>query len=335
MINNLKKLCEFNAPSGAEDGLRDYIISEIKDYCKINTDNSGNIIAFKKGNKASAKKIMIDAHLDEVGLIVSAITADGFLKFHTVGGIMPTALFCKKVLINDTVSGVIGAKPIHLTKGDEGKKCPKADAMYIDIGARSREEAEKVVTVGDLGVICGEFEILGENVKAKALDDRAGCAVLIELIKNYSEYDFYATFTVGEELGMRGAKTATYTVSPDYALVLEATTASDIFGSDEASRVCVLGEGPVVSFMDNSTLYNRELYNAAMSSGVKCQPKTAVAGGNNSGAIHLSGSGVKALAISVPCRYIHSASSVANINDIKGAYELAEAMLNKIGAGEI
>lgn len=334
MINNLQKLCEINAPSGAENNIRGYILSQIKNYAEATVDNSGNIIAFKKGKKVPSKKVMVDAHMDEVGIIVSAITSDGFLKFQTVGGIIPTTLFCQRVLINNAVNGVIGAKPIHLTKGDEGKKCPKADTMYIDIGAKTREEAESQVSVGDLGVICGDFEILGENIKAKALDDRAGCAVLIELIKNYGEYDFYATFTVGEELGMRGAKTAAYTVSPDYALVLEATTASDIFGFDEATRVCVLGDGPVVSFMDNATLYDRSLYNTALSSGIKCQPKTAVAGGNNSGAIHLSGSGVKTLTISVPCRYIHSASSIANINDINGAYELATAMLNKIGSGE-
>ena len=335
MLDSLKTLCGFNAPSGAEDRLRNYIISEIQDYCEVSTDNSGNIIAFRKGKKTPSKKIMVDAHLDEVGFIIHTITDNGFLKFQTVGGFMPTALFCKRVIINDSVYGVIGAKPIHLTKGDERKKCPSVDAMYIDIGATTKAEAEKLISVGDLGVVCGEFEVLNDNLKGKALDDRAGCAELIELIKSYNEYDFYATFTVGEEIGTRGAKTAAYTIAPDYAIVLEATTASDISGSTEENRVCVLGGGPVVSFMDNGTLYDRELYNAALSSGIKCQPKTAVAGGNNSAAIHLSGSGVRTLAISVPCRYIHSSGSVANINDIKGAVELTKAMLTKIGSGEV
>ena len=335
MLNNLKVLCGFNAPSGAEDKLREYIISNIKDYCEYHVDNSGNIIAFKKGEKAPKHKIMVDAHLDEVGFIISAITSDGFLKFQTVGGFVPSALFCKRVLIRDTVNGVIGAKPVHLTKGDERKKCPLVDAMYIDIGAKSKQEAEALISVGDLGIVCGEFEQLGKNIKAKAIDNRVGCAVLIELLKSYNEYDFYATFTTGEEIGTRGAKTAAFTVAPDYAIVLEATTASDISGSSEANRVCALGEGPVISFMDNGTLYDRNLYNAALLSGVKCQPKTAVAGANNSAAIHLSKSGVKTIAISVPCRYIHSSGSVANADDIVGVLELAQVMLSKIGAGEI
>ena len=335
MINNLKKLCEFNAPSGMEKDIRDYIISVIKDFTEYKTDNSGNIIAFKKGKNTPNKKIMVDAHMDEVGIIISGATSDGFLKFQTIGGIMPSALFCKRVIINNSVLGVIGAKPIHLTKGDDAKKCPKTDAMYIDIGANSKDDALLLAPLGSSGVICSEFEIIGENVKSKALDDRIGCAVLIELIKKYDEYDFYATFTVGEEIGLRGAKTAAYSVSPDYALVLEGTTASDIDGTDDTQKVCVLGDGAAISFMDNSTLYDRALYNAALTSGVKCQPKAAVAGGNNSGAIHVSRSGVKTLAISAPCRYIHSAGSVANIGDIESMLDLTKVMLTKIGSGEI
>lgn len=334
MLNNLKKLCEINAPSGAENAVSEYIISQIKDFCEINTDNSGNIIAFKKGLQTPKNKIMVDAHIDEVGIIISGITENGFLKFNTIGGILPSTLFCKRVIIGNTV-GVIGAKPIHLTKGDEGKKCPKAEDMYIDIGALNREDAEDKVNLGDFGVLYGEYEIIGKNVKSKALDNRIGCAVLIKLIKEYSEYDFYATFTVKEEIGTCGAKTAAYTVSPDYAIVLEATTAADTLGSTEINQVCVLGNGPAVSFMDNGTLYNRNLYNAALNSGIKCQPKAAVAGGNNSAAIHKSGSGVKVIAVSVPCRYIHSACSVANIDDIAGAYALTAEMLNKIGSGEV
>ncbi len=335
MIDNLRKLCEFNAPSGNEDAVREFIISEIKDFTECETDNSGNIIAFKKGKNKTDKKIMVDAHMDEVGIIISGATSDGFLKFQTVGGIMPSALFCKRVTINNSVLGVIGAKPIHLTKGDDAKKCPKTDAMYIDIGAKDKDTALSTVPLGSLGVICSDFDVIGDNILSKALDDRIGCAVLIELIKTYNDYDFYATFTVGEEIGLRGAKTAAYTVNPDYALVLEGTTASDIDGTDDAQKVCTLSAGAAISFMDNSTLYDRSLYNAALNSGVKCQPKAAVAGGNNSGAIHLSGSGVKTLAISAPCRYIHTAGSVANINDIKSMLDLTKVMLTKIGSGEI
>lgn len=335
MIDNLRKLCSFSAPSGNENTVRDFILSEISNFAECKTDNSGNIIAFKKGKKKSLKKVMVDAHMDEVGIIISGYTADGFLKFQTVGGINSSALFCKKVLIGKDTVGVIGARPIHLTKGEEGKKCPKTDAMYIDIGAKDKTEAENAVPLGTLGTFMDNFEIIGENVKSKALDDRIGCAALIKLIKEYDDYDFYATFTVGEELGLRGAKTAAYSLSPDYALVLEGTTASDIFGTSESEKVCILGNGAAISFMDNSTLYDRELYNAAINSPVKSQPKAAVAGGNNSGAIHLSGAGVKTLAISAPCRYIHSGESVANLGDICSVYDMAEYMLTGIASGEI
>ncbi len=335
MINNLENLCKINAPSGNEDGVRQFIISEIKDYAEISTDNSGNIIAFKKGKNNTPKKIMVDAHMDEVGIIISGATSDGFLKFQTVGGIMPSALFCKRVLIGNSVLGVIGAKPIHLTKGDDAKKCPKTDAMYIDIGTDNKESALSIAPLGSMGVICSEFEIIGDNILSKALDDRIGCAVLIQLIKTYNDYDFYATFTVGEEIGLRGAKTAAYTVDPDYAIVLEGTTASDTDSTNDSEKVCYLGGGAAISFMDNTTLYNRELYNAALNSGVKCQPKASVTGGNNSGVIHTSRSGVKTLAISAPCRYIHSSGSVANVNDIGNMLELAKYMLTKIGLGEV
>ncbi len=335
MIKNLETLCNFNAPSGSEQGLRDYILTQISPFADCKIDNAGNIIAFKKGNKTPKHRVVLDAHLDEVGFIISAITPEGFLKFQTVGGITDPVLLCKNVIINNKINGVIGCKPIHLTDSDEAKKCPKSDAMYIDIGAGSKQEAEKVVSVGDYGVICGEFEILGNNIKSKALDDRIGCAVLIELIKTYNEFDFYATFTVLEEVGSRGAKVAAFSVEPDFAIVLEATTAADIDGSDETNRVCVLGGGPAISFMDNGTMYNRSLFNAANKSSVPHQIKTAVAGGNNSAAIHLSGNGVKTLAVSVPCRYIHSPACVANINDIENTLNLTRELLTNICSGEI
>ena len=167
------------------------------------------------------------------------------------------------------------------------------------------------------------------------VDDRAGVAVLIRLLKEEAEYDFYATFTVQEEVGCRGAKTAAYSLDPDGAIVLEATTAADLHGVEDDKKVCVLGDGPAVSFMDRSTLYDRRLYDAAMKSGIKCQPKSAVAGGNNSGAVHLTRDGVPTIAISAPCRYIHSPSCVADLGDIEGMYTLAKEMLNRMASGEI
>lgn len=330
MLDILKKLCLIDGISGDEGAVRDFIIKEIKDYCEYKIDNLGNIICFKKGKKTPSRKIMLDAHTDEVGLIISSITEDGYLKFKTVGGIDTAALLLRRVLINGKVNGVIGSKPFHLLDADSRKKLPKKDDLYIDIGAKTRKEAEALVSLGDSAVMTSDFEILGECVKSKALDDRIGCAVLIKLLKEYNKYDFYVSFSVQEEVGLRGAKTATFAVKPDFAIALDSTTAADIAGTPAESKVCIQGKGVAVSFMDNATVYDKELYNAAINSGILCQPKAAVAGGNNAGGIHLSGTGVRTLALSAPCRYIHSANSIVRISDIDSMYALSEYMLENI-----
>lgn len=335
MFKTLENLCRICGASGNEENVRNYILNEIKDYAKTEVDALGNIIAFKKGEKTPAKKIMIDAHMDEVGIIVTAITPDGFLKFSSVGGIKASVFLCRKVIFENGVNGVICLKPIHLINDDEAKKLPKEESLYIDIGACTREQAEEMISIGTYGVLDGEFVQTQSSIKSKALDDRIGCAVLIDLIKNTGEFDFYATFTVQEEVGTRGAKTAAYAVNPDFCIVLEGTTANDISGTDTEKQVCVLGNGAAISFMDKGTLYDREMFNAALQSGIPCQIKRAVAGGNNAAGIHLSRDGVRTLAISVPCRYIHSPSCVANINDINSARALAEFMINAIGRGTL
>lgn len=334
MLELLKSLTCLDGTSGDEDAVRDFIITKIDGNCEWKIDPLGNILAFKKGKKRAVKRLLIDAHTDEVGLIITSVTADGFLKFKTVGGIDTAVLLSRQVRIGGSINGVIGSKPIHLTSGDEGKKLPKADSLYIDIGAQSREEALEYVSVGDRAVMCGEYHESGELICSKALDDRIGCAILIKLLCEESEYDFSASFSVQEEIGLRGARTAAYTIDPEAAIMLEATTAADISGVPDERSVCRLGSGAAVSFMDNATVYDRKFYNAALNSGIKCQPKCAVAGGNNSGVVHLSRSGVRSLAISVPCRYIHSATCVCNRNDIENSYQLAKFMLCSICSGE-
>ena len=336
MLKILQEFCEINSPSGFEKDIRERILEEISPFCECRTDKNGNIIAYKKGKLPSNVKLMVDAHLDEVGIIISAVTNDGFLKFQVLGGIKPSVLLCRRVCINNSVIGVIGCKPIHLTDSEEGKKLPNSDALYIDIGCSSRAAAEEIISVGDGGVIMSEFMALSSTrIKAKAIDDRVGCYILAELLKMDFDYDFYATFTVGEELGCRGAITAAYTVNPDVALILEATTAADLDGVNDEDKVCRLGGGPAVSFMDRGTVYDRALYDAAINSGIHCQPKSAVAGGNNASKIHLNREGVRTLALSVPCRYIHTPSSICDITDIEDTKILAKYMINKICSGEI
>ena len=334
MTELLKNLCNLDGISGDEGAVRDFIISEIKDYCEYKTDNLGNIIAFKKGKNKPFKKILLDAHMDEVGLIITHITDSGFLKFKALG-IETESLMQRAVKINGKIKGIISGKPVHLLSGDEAKKLPKADSLYIDIGAKSKEVAEKYVAIGDSAVICGENKEQGGKIISKALDDRIGCALLINLIRNFEEYDFYASFSVQEEIGLRGAKVASFAVNPDCAIILEGTTAADIADVPEDKTVCRLGCGPAVSFMDKATSYDKIFYRSALESGIKCQSKASVTGGNNAGAIHLSREGVRSVVISVPCRYIHTASSVADISDMENALKLAEFMLKGIASGEI
>ncbi len=333
MLDLLKRLCLVDGISGDEGKVREFIINEIKDFCEYKVDNLGNIICFKKGTNRPQKKVMIDAHTDEVGLIITSITESGFLKFATVGGIDTSALMFRKVKINGEIDGVISGKPYHLLNADSRKKLPKAESLYIDIGAKTKAEALEKVSLGDSAVMVSDFEILGECVKSKALDDRIGCLILIKLLKEFSEYDFYATFSTQEEIGLRGAKTAAFSVAPDFAIAIDSTTAADIAGTPEDQKVCIQGKGAVVSFMDKATLYDKALFSAAMNSGITCQPKAFVAGGNNAGSIHLSGSGVRTMAISAPCRYIHSSNSIVNIKDIESMMALTEYMLKNLAGG--
>lgn len=336
MINLVEKLCLLNGASGNEDAVRNFILSEIKDYCKAEVDVNGNIIAFKKGKKPAKNKVMLDAHMDEVGFIITSVTDNGMLRFATVGGIEVPTLMGSRVTVNNRV-GVIGVKPIHLCEDEEKSRLPKVDDLLIDIGAENAEDALKYVSIGDIGTFEKKFVNLGNDLyKANAIDDRIGCAAVIKLLKEESEFDFYATFTVGEELGLRGAATAAYTVSPDFAVVFEATTAADIQGTPKGKEVCFAGKGAAVSFMDNSTLYNHNLFektlDIAKKNNITVQTKTYVSGGNNAGAIHLSKGGVKTITLSLPCRYIHSPSSLASKTDTESVLNLGRELLKYLSS---
>lgn len=336
MLNLLKELCAIPSVSGREEKLRAFIISKIDGYCEYEVDPNGNLICFKKGKKRPAKKIMVDAHMDEVGIIVSYIGANGFIKFQTVGGIDPMVMLGRKVVFENGTVGVVGVKPVHMLSGDEKKAVPKTDSLYIDIGAYSREEAEEKVSVGDVGVFYSEpLDLDADKLLARGIDDKAGVCVLISILQLDAEYDFYATFSVQEEVGLRGAKTAAYTVSPDAAVILEATTAADIYGVAKESQVCRLGGGPAISFMDKSTMYNKKLFDFGDAINVPHQVKQYVSGGNNAGAVHLSKSGVPTLTVSLPTRYIHSPSCVASYRDLGDMQRFSLALINALSSGEV
>ncbi len=336
MLNYLEELCLIDGISGDEAKVRDYIISHIEGKCDYEVDPMGNILAFKKGGTTPKNKVMLSAHMDEVGFIVTYICDNGFLKFTNVGGVDPKVAAGRVVKVGDGIKGVIGNKALHLTHGDEDKKVPDLDKLYIDIGAKDKAEAEKYVTVGDPVYFISDYVEFGDGkIKAKAIDDRFGCAIMLKMLDSDLEYDTHFAFLVQEEVGCRGAGPAVFTVRPDYAIVLEATTASDIAGVSDEDSVCKQKGGAVVSFMDRSTVYNRDLFKLAFKvaadNNIPVQTKTTVAGGNDAGTIHKSCGGVYTLAISLPCRYIHSSTSVGDKADMKACYDLAVAM-NKVFA---
>ena len=330
----LKDLCLLNGTSGREEAVRNYIIEKIKDKCEYSVDALGSVIAFKKGRKAPDKKVLVAAHTDEVGFIVTDITDDGYLRFAPVGGIDAAVVLGRRVDING-IKGVVGAKAFHLLSDDEKKNEPAFDKLAIDIGAADKAEAEKAVSLGDCAYFASDYCEFGDGfIKSKALDDRIGCMLMIELINSDLEYDTYFCFNVQEEVGLRGSGCSAYAVIPDVAVILESTTAADIDGVTGGDKCCVLGKGPVVSFMDGRTIYDKQIFDLAFEvakeNNIKIQTKTKIAGGNDAGTIQKSGAGCRVAAVSLPCRYIHSGSSVVKIGDIEETRRFLPLFLSKL-----
>jgi endoglucanase len=331
MLETIKKLSLLDGVSGRENAVRDYIINEVSAYAdSIETDPLGNLIVFKKGKNTPKNKVMLDAHMDEVGLMITYINSDGTLEFDCVGGIDKRVMLGKPVTVGENkIQGVIGVKATHMVPAAE--KLNMLSTMYIDIGADSKEEAEKVVSLGDYVCFNSEFVEFGDGlIKGKALDDRAGCAILIDMIKSELPYDMYFNFAAGEEVGFGIAQTAFYKVQPDYAIVVETTTAADLADVPENKKVCSLGNGGVISFMDRRTIYPKELFDSAFELAethvIKAQVKSLVAGGNNAGALHSTAEGCPTLAISVPCRYLHTGNCVISASDLDETAKLVRAL---------
>jgi putative aminopeptidase FrvX len=338
MLDTLKALCALNGVSGMEDDVREYIISRAAPYADdIKTDVMGNLIVFKKGRRAPSKTVMLCAHMDEVGVIITDFTDDGYLKFACVGGIDRRVIIGKTIYLGkNRVFGVIGNKAIHLVKKGERDTIAHTEDMYIDIGAKSREEAEKLVSHGDTGAFDNTvLEFGGGYLKAKAIDDRVGCAVLIQLIESELPIDCTFVFTTQEEVGTRGVFGAAFRAAPDIALVVEGTTAADLPGVSSARKVCSTGKGVVIPFMDGGTIYNRELYGLltglAEKHGIPWQTKSVISGGTDAAAIQRSRSGVMTAAIAAPIRNLHSPACVGCTADFKSVCRLAALFLDAMG----
>ena len=341
LIDTLKTLCALPGVSSHEDAIRDYIRQEITPWVhRIRTDAMGNLIAEKRGDKPGKLKLMLAAHMDEVGLMIHTITDEGYLKFSAVGGIDRRVLIGKRVLVGEkAIPGVIGLKAYHLTSAEEEKQIPRLKEFYIDIGAKDGEDAKTWVRPGDIAVFDGDVLTFGNGLlKAKAIDDRIGCAVMIELIKHTLPLDCTFVFTVQEEVGTRGAFGAAFSVKPDIALVLEGTTAADLPTMSGHLRVCAPGRGPVIPYMDGGTVYNRELFQLlrtlAETHNIPWQTKEYVSGGTDAGAIQRSRDGVRVAAISAAVRYLHTPSSVAAVADFDYILKLTELFISAVAAME-
>lgn len=292
----------------------------------------GNLVVEKQGQNRAKRKVMVCAHMDEVGFVINHITKDGYLGFLAVGGIDDKVLLAKQVQVGPRrIPGVIGARAVHQLKGEEKEKAAKIDTLLIDIGAQSEQEAREYVQEGDNAYFIPNYEEHGEMVFSKALDDRAGCAILLELLQEPALYDFTAVFSVQEEVGLRGAKTAAFGVKPDMAIVIDSTTAADIAGEEAPHAICQVGKGPVVPFMDKGSIYDRKLFQLlfaiANDNHLPIQTKTGVYGANDSAAIQTSGCGCRVISASLPCRYLHSPVAVIAKEDYQNTKTLVRLAL--------
>jgi endoglucanase len=337
MRSELFELCRLSGVSGDEDRVREYIREKAAPYAdSMRTDALGNLIVFKKGAKSTGNKLLIAAHMDEVGLIVTRITDDGFLKFDFVGGVDRRVAIGKSVVVGENnIPGIIGLKAIHLVKRDEMRKTPKTDALYIDIGAKNKEEALKLVQPGTYGCFVGDPEEFGDGLlKAKAIDDRVGCAIMLSLLKKDLPMDVTFAFTVQEEVGTRGAFGAAFSVTPEIGLVLETTTAANLPDVEPHRQVCAPGKGPVISYMDGATIYDRPLFeklrDLAEANDIPWQTKEYIAGGNDARTIQRTKSGVRVAAMSAAVRYLHAPTSVGSMADFENMERLVMLFLNDL-----
>ena len=339
----LRELSLAFGPSGCEDEVRNiirsYLTKNAPRDARIFEDQNGGIFCHIE-NKGQPK-LMICAHMDEVGFMVTHIEDNGLLRFGCVGGIDPIVLTAKRVISESGKRGSIITKPVHLLKADERDKRPKVENMLIDIGANSRQEAEELTFVGEYFTFDSDYVEYGDGyVKCKALDDRLGCAIMCQAIKDLkdngikSEYDLYFAFTCREEVGYSGAFGASNIIKPNYGIVIESKAVADVFGVSDQKKVCVLGEGAIVSFADLGTIYDRDFTRHIMdlceSKGIKYQVHRVISGGNDSRHIQGGASGCRVGLLSAASRYIHSPADVVHYDDLDAIYKaLNEVILER------
>lgn len=333
MLDNLKRLCAARGVTGDESEVAALVKELAAPYADdIRQDVIGNVIAFKKG-ESSDKKVMACAHMDEVGFYINLINDEGLLKF-TADGMDRRVVNGRRVLIGkDRIPGVIGTKPIHLQSEAERAVAPDVKLLFIDIGAKDKAEAEKKVQIGDTAIFDSAFVEFGEGrIKARALDDRAGCCALLEAMKKKPAYDTYYVFSVLEESGSHGARVAAQSIQPDYGIVVETTSCADFIEEREWNRSTILGCGAVVYLMESSAYYKREtvekITSTAGANGIPWQYKTVTLGGTDAGSLQRSGLGAEVMTIATPCRNLHSGACTMCYSDFEATGALLAALLD-------
>jgi putative aminopeptidase FrvX len=342
----LKALSEAVGVSGDEGSVRAIVIEAVREHVdELKVDALGNVLVFKRGTDepgASPEsggqrlRVMLDAHMDEIGLMVVGHDSDGFLRMRAVGGVDPRLLPGTLLQVGpERIPGVIGVKPIHLLEEGEGHKAPQLKDLVVDVGAASKDEASKLAPLGTYAAFATQFREIGPTVSGKAFDDRAGCAVLVELLKgDRFGFDLHAAFTVQEEVGLRGAQVAAYAIAPDCAFALEGTIADDIPKDKDASPTTALGKGPAITVMDRSFIADRRLVrlltDTARELEIPYQFKQPGIGGTDAGALHLARQGVPSVTVAVPCRYIHSPVALLSVEDFNNTVQLMCQALSRI-----
>lgn len=341
LADTLEKLSNACGVTGREDEVRELLKTMLKPHVdEVGEDKLGNVIGVKRGKKKKTPKVMLAAHMDEIGLIVKNITKNGFLQFAKLGGMDDRILVAQRVVVHTGKAkkpGIIGSKPPHIMKDEEKKKAIKADSLFIDIGAGSKKAALKMgVKIGDVISFDTKFAKISKDVVVgKAFDDRVGCCLLVEVMEQLREVDctVYAVGTVQEEVGLRGACVTAFHIYPDLALAFDVTVAGGVPGVKEVEAPVKMREGPVIGVMDAGLITHPRvlslLVDSAEENKVTYQLETGLAGSTDAARIALTREGVPCGVLSIPTRYIHSPSSMLSLSDVEKAAKLAVAAIEE------
>lgn len=339
----LKKLCEAHGVPGREEAIREVVVRELEKACnEIRTDALGNVIALKQGS-GRGPKVMLAAHMDEIGFLVSYVDEkNGFLKIDPMGGFDPRVLMAQRVIVhteNGDLVGIIGSKPPHILSEEERKKPVEIKDLFIDLGLPG-EAVKQRVRVGDFVTLEQNFVEIGNLASCKALDDRVGIYAMIEAVKKVKQHtcDIYAVATTQEEVGIRGARVSSFNIAPDIGIALDVTVASDVPGVGEHEYVTKLGAGTAIKIKDSASISNpklvRKLRELAEKKKIKYQMEILPRGGTDAGAIQMTREGVAAVTISIPSRYLHSVVEAVHKDDIQATIDLLAAFLEIAHEGD-